>query len=56
MKHKLIKDIDEETWNKFVAYCKLKGVKVGNELDKILKDHLKKNLRKLFEGKQTEKD
>lgn len=48
MKNKLIKDINEETWRKFVAYCKLKRVKVGDELEKILKDHLKKNLRKLF--------
>ena len=49
MKNKLIKDIDEETWRKFIAYCKLKDVKVGDELDKILKKHLEKNLSKLFE-------
>ena len=31
MTNKLIKDIDEEIWRKFVAYCKIKGVKVGDE-------------------------
>jgi len=50
MKHKLIKDINEETWRKFVAYCKLKGVTVAEELDEILKNHLKKELKRLFEG------
>lgn len=45
MPHKLIKDIDEETWRKFVAYCKLKDVKVGDKLNKILEDYLKKNFK-----------
>lgn len=48
MSHKLIKDLDDELWRKFVAYCKLKGVKVNKELEKILKEHLDKNLKKLF--------
>lgn len=48
MKNKLIKDINEKTWRKFIAYCKLKDVKAGKELDKILKDYLKKNLSKLL--------
>lgn len=48
MPHKLIKDIDEETWRKFVAFCKLKDVKVGDELNKILDDHIKKHFKKLF--------
>ena len=46
----VIKDINEETWRKFVAYCKLKGVTVAEELDEILKNHLKKELKRLFEG------
>ena len=45
MAHKLIKDVNEETWRKFVAYCKLKGVKVGDELNNILEGYLKKHFR-----------
>lgn len=44
MTHKLIKDIDEETWKKFIVYCKLKNIKAGDELNKILGDFIKKNL------------
>ena len=44
-KHKLVKDIDEETWKRFVAYCILKDVKVGEELNEILKKHLKGKLK-----------
>ena len=38
-----IRDLDEETWRKFTAYCKLKDVKVGDELNKILDEYIKKN-------------
>jgi len=48
MGHKLIKDIDEETWRKFIAYCKLKNIKVGDELNKVLDEFLKKKLKKLL--------
>jgi hypothetical protein len=48
MKNKLIKDINEETWRKFVAYCKIKNIKVGEELNNVLKDHIKKNLDNLL--------
>ena len=48
MKSKLIKDLDEEIWRKFVAYCKIKNVKVGKELNKILNDYLKKHFNRLF--------
>jgi len=37
-----IRGLDKETWRKFTAYCKLKGVKVGDELNKILENYLKK--------------
>ena len=49
MANKLIKDMDEDTWRKFVAYCKLKNVKVSEELKDIIKEHIKKNFEKLFE-------
>ena len=49
MANKLIKDMDEEIWRKFVAYCKLKNVKVSEELADIIKEHIKKNFEKLFE-------
>jgi hypothetical protein len=48
MSHKLIKDIDEETWRRFVAYCKLKGAKVGDELGGLLDKHLEKHLKKIL--------
>ena len=48
MTNKLIKDIDEDVWRKFVAYCKIKGVKVGDELGQIVKKEVDKNLRNLI--------
>ena len=50
MGHKLVKDIDDELWRKFIAYCKLKGVKVNKELEEILKNHLDKNFEKLVKS------
>ena len=51
MANKLVKDIDEEIWRKFVAYCKLQNITVGNQLDQVLKEFLEKNFDKLFIGK-----
>ena len=51
MSHKLIKDINEEVWRKFIAYCKLKNVKVGDELNDILENFLNKKFNKMFKGK-----
>ncbi len=48
MTHKLIKDLNDELWRKFVAYCTLKGVKVNKELEEILKKYLNKNFKKLL--------
>ena len=48
MTHKLIKDVDDKLWRKFVAYCTLKGVKINKELEEILKEHLGKNFKKLL--------
>lgn len=36
--------MDEESWRRFIAFCKLKNVKAGDELKKILDDYLAKNL------------
>ena len=47
-RHKLVKDVDEELWRKFIAYCKIKNIKVSDELNEILMKHLKKNLRKIL--------
>lgn len=49
MTHKLIKDLDDKLWRKFVAYCTMKGVKVNKELEEILRKHLDKNFKKLLE-------
>jgi hypothetical protein len=45
MATKLIKEIDEEIWRKFAGYCKVKGEKIGKELNRILLDYLKDKLR-----------
>ena len=49
MGHKLVKDINEETWKKFIAYCKLKDVTVGKQLDEVLNKFLKTKLKRLLE-------
>jgi len=52
MAHKLIKDLDEELWRKFVAYCTLKGVRVNKEIEELLKKHLYKNFNKLLKSRK----
>lgn len=47
-KNKLIKDVDEDTWRKFIAYCKLKNIKVGDQLSDILDVFLKNKLKKML--------
>ncbi len=39
--NKLVKDIDEKLWRKFVAYCVLNDIKVGDGLNKVLEKYLK---------------
>jgi transcription elongation factor GreA-like protein len=41
MKNKLVKDVDDKLWKRFVAYCILNDVKVGTQLTKILEKFLK---------------
>jgi len=48
MTDKLIKGINEEKWRKFVALCKMKGAKVGSEVEKFLDDYIKTNLGKML--------
>ena len=50
MTNKLIKDMDEETWRRFIAFCKLKNIKVNDQLKEILEEFLKKNLDKILKG------
>ena len=50
MTNKLIRDLDDIIWKKFIAYCKLKGIKVNKELEEILNDHLDKNFQKLLQS------
>ena len=45
MKHKLVKGVDEGIWRRFVAYCVLKDVKVGDEISKLLEKHLKNKMK-----------
>ena len=49
MGHKLIKDLNDSIWRKFVAYCTLKGVKVNKEIEEILEEYLDKNFKKALE-------
>jgi len=51
MADKLIKGMNEQTWNKFVAYCKIKDVKIASELEIIINQHLNKNLKQMFNKK-----
>ena len=39
MATKLIKNVDDDIWRKFVGRCKIKNVYVGPELSRILKKY-----------------
>ena len=55
MTHKLVKDLNDELWRRFIAYCALKGIKVNKELEDILKEHLDKNFKKLLNSSVKKK-
>ncbi len=38
---KLVENIDDDIWRQFVGYCVAKNVKVGDELNTILQQHIK---------------
>jgi len=40
-----VKDVNPEIWRRFAGLCKIKGIKIGNELTKVLEDYVKKNLK-----------
>jgi len=40
MTHKLVDNIDDELWRKFVGYCKIKNHTVGAMVNKIIKEKL----------------
>jgi len=48
MTNKLIKDMDDETWRRFIAFCKLNDTKVNDELKGILETFLHKNLKEII--------
>lgn len=41
IKSKLINGMDENTWNKFISYCKIKQFKPSEKLAEILEEFLK---------------
>ena len=51
MADKLIKGIDEQLWNKFVAFCKIKNVRIASELEKLINLKLNAELKHLFDKK-----
>ncbi|MBR9691198.1 hypothetical protein GOV06_00255 [Candidatus Woesearchaeota archaeon] len=53
MSNKLIKDMDEETWRRFIAFCKLRNINVNKQLKEILDEFIKENLDNLLIGKKT---
>ena len=46
--HKLIKDVDEDTWRKFIVYCKLKDITVGEQINEVLDGFLKNKFKRLL--------
>jgi len=42
--------MDEETWRRFIAFCKLKNIKVSDQLKDLLEEFLEKNLYKLIQN------
>ena len=46
----LIKEMDEETWRRFIAFCKIKNINVNEQLKEVLDEFLAKNLDKLLKG------
>ena len=46
--NKLVKNVDEDSWRKFVAFCKYKGVRVSDELKIALEAYVKRGFKKLI--------
>jgi len=56
MSNKLIKDMDEETWRRFIAFCKLKNTKASEQLKEILEEFIGKDLNKLLKNEKKNSD
>lgn len=55
MANKLIKDMDEGTWRRFVAFCKIKNINVNKQLKEVLEEFLETNLNKMLKKKRGSK-
>jgi len=42
---KTVKNVDDEVWRKFAGICKIKNVKIGEELTRVLKKYIEENLK-----------
>ncbi len=45
---KLIKELDEDAWNEYVGFCKMKDVKIGVEMNKILEEYNMKARKRML--------
>jgi hypothetical protein len=43
--NKLVRDLNEETWDRFAGYCRMHRIKMGLKLSEILDSFFEKNLK-----------
>jgi len=44
LKIKQVRDIDDNLWRQFIGYCRMKNVKVGDQINNMLNEFLKKKV------------
>lgn len=43
MTNKLIKNLDQKTWNQFAGLCKIQGVLIGDKINLLIAKEIKKS-------------
>ena len=41
---KIIENVDDEVWQQFSGYCKMKNLTIGEKLNEVLKKFLKETI------------